>query len=277
MCCCCAKNELSSVAAQHNTWRWTLSDSPSLIFRLKIIFFKKKLLINTIQDANEKIKEKEKGLLTMQASVHEDLVLRMLFLHQPTSLILQSLLLLAHHPTWSSPALPQPPHPTNAMQSHLPPASCWPGPAVNWLSTGLASGGPKRWDPDQLQLPRPSSLGSWTPCFPHCFLLHPPWLLDQMSWSIPETGRGTAWLCINDQTLENRLYECLTPPGVLERSKWEWVEDTCLFEMPTPTQVTGLCCSPGRYRRDTGKGQVGWGNTAHLMGRHPSACKRCHP
>lgn len=150
--------------------------------------------------------------------------------------------------------------------------TCLPGRVVKWLDTGLASAEDQSSGTQtSFSCPDPAVWVLGHPAFPTAFSCVP------LGWWIrcQEIGWGTAWLSTNYQTLENRLYECLIPPGVLERSKWERVVETCLFEMPTPTQVMGLCRSPGRYRQDMGKGQTGWDNTAHLMGKHPSTCTCC--
>lgn len=118
----------------------------------------------------------------MQASVYEGFVLCMSFLHQPAPPSPRAAPVpaaLSHCPARSPPAIPSPLILRNPCKSILP----------GHAGKGWQVGRTKAWDPEQLQLPRLSRLGAWTPCFPCCFLLLPPWLMDQMSWSAQKTGR----------------------------------------------------------------------------------------
>lgn len=220
----------------------------------------------------------------MQASVHEVLVLHVFPPPACTALTAG-----CFSPSCSWPATPHGPllpslSPltllTPCKSTCLQPAACqamqWSGSAQGWQVGRTKAVGPRPASAAQTQ-----QFGWVNTLLSPLLSPASPMAGVQTSWSVQETGGGTAWLSTNGQMLENRLCKCLIPPGVLERSKWEWVEETYLFKMTTSNQVTGLCHSPGRYRQDIGKGQIlaaeQWGNIAHLMGRHPSACKHCHP
>lgn len=188
----------------------------------------------------------------MQASVHKGLVLHKWFLHQPappSPLAAPVPAALSQHSTWSHPAVPhpavphpavpQPSHPTNPLQIH-PARPC---------REGLASGEDQSMGPRSASAAQTQQIGCLDthPAFLAAFTLLSLLLSHASSMAggsdvLVHPGdrcEGAACVCTS-QRLENGLCECFIPAGVLERSKKEWVEETCLYEVPTPTQGAGL-------------------------------------
>lgn len=114
--------------------------------------------------------EKVKVLLTTQASVCEDSVLCPLPLHQPAPLLplaVPAPSALGPPPHMLPSCLPSAPVPYEAC-ANPPAAGRLPGSEVAGHGAGKR-GGPKHWDPDQLQLADPAGCVLGHPAFPAAF------------------------------------------------------------------------------------------------------------
>lgn len=132
---------------------------------------------------------------------------------------------------------------------------------ANPPAEGSQEGKTKQWDPQQVQLARPSSLPAWMLCSPYCFPLSSPWLVIRcpgLSRKWVEGSLALHWW----PNIRKQVVWMFDSSGVLERSKWDCVEERCLSEMPIPTHNCSAIVLGGT---DEIQEKIRWGGAALLL------------
>lgn len=164
----------------------------------------------------------------MQALAHEDFVLCILFLHQPAPLTTGCFSPFCSWP--STPHRPLLPFLSTLTIRNLCKPTC----------TGLARGKAEAVGPAAGSAGQTSSLPAWALCSPYCFPLCSPRLVIRcpgLSRNRVEGSLALHWW----PNIRKQVVWTFDTSGVLERSKWDCVEEICLCERPTPTHNCHSC------------------------------------